>query len=142
MVYIITDTIGHIKVGVAKDMYARINVLQTGNPQRLYVLFQLDTVSPRNDRLLERVLLNKFRKYAIVLDGGSPTEWFKQEVLDQFDISDSSFWRDLKNEYGLHFNIEVHSGNEEYWISKRRNRRLIKATTNDMYGLQKSASVS
>ena len=72
-VYVITDGTGAIKIGKANDVGKRINMLQTGNPRKLVVLFRfvLRKTSIVDDRFLESFLHEKYAEYRI-----EKTEWF------------------------------------------------------------------
>lgn len=45
-VYAVSDGTGNIKIGVAKDIAARMKSIQTGNPHTLQLLFEVVCVSP------------------------------------------------------------------------------------------------
>lgn len=72
-VYVITDGTGAIKIGKANDVRKRINMLQTGNPRKLVVLFRfvLQNTSIVDDNYLESFLHEKYAEYRI-----GKTEWF------------------------------------------------------------------
>ena len=66
MIYFISDSAGHVKIGVAKNPSARMRTLQTGHPTTLVLLASVDWPNSAERRLhsilkLERVRGEWFR---------------------------------------------------------------------------------
>lgn len=77
-----------IKIGIAKDVDRRIRQLQTGCPQKLYLLKAISVAAPRH---IEQRLHQKYRHYRI-----ERGEWFKlpevavQDLLNTIDRLESA----------------------------------------------------
>lgn len=77
-VYFISDNLGHIKIGIAKDPSERKKDLQTANPMKLQIIFLMHVNDYNHARILEKELHEKFKKDR--LQG----EWFKEDAIIEF----------------------------------------------------------
>lgn len=73
-IYVLTDG-SHYKIGVAKDVNARIKQLQIGNPRRLYIVFKSSELS--NAYELERTIHNEYKPLR------TNSEWFDFVDIDK-----------------------------------------------------------
>lgn len=64
---------GYIKIGLAKNVDARLESLQTGNPFRLSIIGVIENIDPS----LEKKLHKKYSKYHVL------NEWFTADVLKE-----------------------------------------------------------
>lgn len=88
-VYFITDNHGHIKIGKANDMMARMKELQTGNPYKLSPVLSLWMESEEKAFHLENALHKHLRNFQ--MEG----EWFRaapvMQLLDQEVVTVGQF---------------------------------------------------
>ena len=75
-VYIVTDNSGFCKIGVAEDVWKRIDNLQCANPREIVLLRTVDGFSKTYDYMLEKALHDEFEDYRSVMSDGRKTEWF------------------------------------------------------------------
>lgn len=69
-IYFVSDG-EFIKIGIAKDVRARMHNLQTGNPKRLKLLKTIECNSNLDARIQEETFHRKYRKYSAC------GEWFR-----------------------------------------------------------------
>lgn len=77
-VYFIRDGLGHIKIGIAKNVKRRMRALQTNNPMRLEYYFGLKVESIDDARIIERELHEVFK------DDRLCGEWFNEKPVLAF----------------------------------------------------------
>lgn len=83
-IYFIRDELGHIKIGIAKNIKKRFDTIQTYNPMRLEVYRTLEIENMQIASKLEKILHTKFKEYR--LQG----EWFEEGPIIKF-LNQSSF---------------------------------------------------
>jgi hypothetical protein len=76
--YVISDESNRLKIGVTCDVVSRLKTLQTGNPEKLTVLYDEEIKNPTK---IERYLHRHFHEYR--LNG----EWFSNVSLDDIRIA-------------------------------------------------------
>ena len=132
MVYVISDG-EYIKIGVTKNtLKTRLVSLQTGNPRKLFPVYEIHTDSYRDDCKLEKVLHNEFWKHMILFEDGKPTEWFGNEVKGLFDAKNILFWKELNAKYGTAFNVEILDGSDRVQMTNSREELLKRAISGDL----------
>lgn len=72
IVYFIRDGLGHIKIGIARDLGKRIKALQTANPMKLEYFYGMEVKSWFEAQCIEKELHELFREQR--LQG----EWFEE----------------------------------------------------------------
>ena len=70
-VYFISDESGNIKIGIAENIKKRLDLLQTGNSQKLKLVKHIKGGGKETEKRLH----NKYKKYHI------RGEWYTNEVL-------------------------------------------------------------
>lgn len=76
-VYVICDTMGSCKIGVASNVQQRLKQIQTGNPYKCEVVKQIKLPSKNIACKLEKLLHEYFKSYQSV----AANEWYKDTVL-------------------------------------------------------------
>ena len=75
-VYFIRDCLGHIKIGVSKNVKKRMAGLQTANPLKLEYFYVMKVKNIYDARLIEKELHEQFKDFRLC------GEWFlEQEIL-------------------------------------------------------------
>ena len=80
-VYLISDGMGHIKIGSSTDLKARLKQLQTGNAYNLKVV-KIFSVMRGWDTDLEFALHDRYAEYRIYNDNLDHGEWFYDACLN------------------------------------------------------------
>ena len=125
MVYIVTDGSGYVKIGVASQLKSRLINIQTGNPRLIRALMTFETDSLKNDRKLEKILHNEFRKYRVIFDDGHETEWFDDTVMNKMTEQRFTGW--LCKKYDVGFQVKCH-GTEGFKEIEDRRCENLKST--------------
>ena len=92
-VYFILDSESNaVKIGKANNIYDRLSDLQTGNPNTLRLIHQIDCESEEQSFLLEQTLHKKFNEFR------KSGEWFNydESIFDGFFDDELNFQRTSK----------------------------------------------
>lgn len=84
-VYFIRDTLGHIKIGITKNVGERLNALQTANAMELEYYYGMRVKSMNDASVIERELHEKFQEDRVRgewFDEKNVIAWLKQPWLE------------------------------------------------------------
>ena len=96
--YIISNDKGYIKVGITNNPTKRLKQLQTGNPNKLSLLFTEEFESPRAHLLkIEKIVHKELQEYK----NDSIGEWFKVDESDLENIKNVIKWNRIRYDADL-----------------------------------------
>ena len=114
-----------IKIGVSKNVDKRVDELQTGNPNKLYILSIIECTTVKRAYNLEGYLHHKLKRFRLVGEWFRRADWNLPSILSVYEGK-------IKEELGVFRRLKGKDIKKELIKENRELKEKIKKLENDI----------